>query len=1095
MKNESFRLLAGFRMRIACLMLLVTAGCIFAGQTWAQSLASRTISGIVLDEHNEPLPSAHVREVPLNDKASVAGVITDFQGHFTLTLPGTAQEIEVTYLGYEPQRVKLKADNSAYKITLTPSAELLGEVVVTGYQTISKERATGAFAKVDAKDLETQRLTNVSSLIESHVAGYQDGKIRGVTSMNGLTTPLYVIDGFPVEKTTNNGYGSWVESIPDINLEDIESITVLKDAAATSIYGARAANGVVVITTKKAKKDQVDISFSSTFTVNPYRYYTGNMASTDELIALEQEWVDKNPNLQDASKAKAYAQTLIDNMSYPSRSMRTRLGYYAGKVSKEDMENTLAYLAAQGFRYYKDIEKYGKRNPFTQQYNLSIASGGEKNRFNASISYRNNRLEDKFSDNRTLGVNLQNFTQLTPWLTLDLGTYLSYGQGTTQTFDLYSPGYSYMPYDRLVNIDENGIATPYTMTEENRYSVSDLKKLRSNGLYDLSTTPLDEMGMNLRKNKDFSNRTFASLNFKLASWLNYQVSFQYEYSDIAANQFYNEESWYVRNKVNSFASANGDGTAKFNLPYGNIYFTETNKTHAYNLRQQLNFSKTFADKHDVTAIVGTETKENKMDYDNNTLYNYDPDLLTYDLIDAASLNSATKVWGYANFTQNDQRKIYQLVNRYVSVYGNAAYNYDDRYTVSGSLRWDRTNLFATGSKYQNRPIWSVGGSWNINKEKFFNLPAVNMLKLRLSYGIGGNIAKNSAPYMTAYYSNNNNVGGIKGTISSRPNPDLRWEKTTTVNIGLDFALLSNRLTGTLEYYNKKGTDLLANTNGVPVEGWGFATYSINNGKMTNHGVELTLSGDVIRSKDWNWNVSGVLGFNKNKVTYVNVKAPVLYLVFDYASAYPRVGNPYNAIYGYPYAGLNDKGQPQIKDHNGNILTDREPSDVEDAVYLGTTVPTYSGSLNTNLRYKQWELAAQFAFEGGHKMRRSWIPMLNGGVGIVSEDITKRWKQPGDEAHTDIPAFVPGASDDYLAASYDLYSKSSANILDASNVRLKNLSLTYRLPQAWARKAFMKNARLMVGMENVFTLAKTKVALYQLGGYNLPNYLCGLYLDF
>lgn len=1096
MKNESYHLAAVSRIRVICLMLLMAAGCIFAVQLRAQRSAQRTISGIVLDENNQPLPSARVKEVSLNAGASVAGVITDYQGQFTLSLPGTAREIEVTYLGYEPLRIKLKGDTNTYKIYLSPSSELLDEVVVTGYQTISKERATGAFSKVDAKTLETQRLSNIGSLIESHVAGYQDGKIRGVTSMRGLTTPLYVIDGFPVEKTTNNGYGSWVESVPDLNLEDIESITVLKDAAATSIYGARAANGVVVITTKKAKKDQIDISFSSTFTVTPYRYYTGHMASSSDLIGLEQVWVDSNPKLKgDAATVRAYAQTQLDNMSYPSQSMRARLKYYAGSISQTEMEGTLASLAAQGFSYYKDIAQYGKRNPFVQQYNLSIAQAGEKNQFNASVSYRNNRLEDKFSENRTLGVNLQNITKLSSWLTLNVGTYLNYGQGTTQTYNLYSPGYSYMPYDHLMTVNSDGTTTPYTKTEEDRYSVSDLKKLRGNGLYDLSETPLDETGMNLKKNKDFSNRTFASLNIKFAEWINYQVSFQYEFADYTGRQLKNKESWEVRNKANSFASANGDGTATFNLPYGNIYFTETNKTHAYNLRQQLNFNKTIAERHDVTAILGMETRENKMDYDNNTLYNYDPDLLTYTLVDAATINTTKKVWGYGHFRQIDQRQIYQLVNRYVSLYGNAAYSYDSRYSVSGSIRWDRTNLFATGSKYQNRPIWSVGGSWNIDKEKFFDLQPVNMLKLRVSYGIGGNIAKNSAPYMTARYGNNNNVGGIDATISSRPNPNLRWEKTTTLNIGIDFALLGHRLNGTVEYYNKKGSDLLANTNGVPVEGWGYGTYAINNGKMTNHGVELTLSGDIVRSNDWKWNVSGVVGFNKNKVTYVNVKAPALYLVFDYSEAYPRVGNPYNAIYGYEYAGLNEKGQPQIRDHEGNVLTNRKPGSVEDAIYLGTTVPTYSGSVNTNLSYRNWELAVQFAFEGGHKMRRSWIPMLNGSVGVVSEDINKRWKRAGDEAYTNIPAFIPSVSDDYLSVSYDLYSKSSANVIDATNWRLRNLSITYRLPQAWARKVFLKNARIMAGMENVFTLAKSKVARYQLGGYNLPNYLCGLYLNF
>ena len=203
-KNTSFH----------CRLLLVLAILLTSWTipAFAQS-GNRTIHGIVMDENNQPLPAAHVKQVTDNASASIAGVITDVQGHFTLTLPSTTKAIEVSFLGYESQRVEL-TNKSDYQITLVPATELLDEVVVTGYQTISKERATGAFSKIDSKQLETQRLNDVSSMLEGHVAGFSDGQIRGVTSMNGLTTPLYVIDGFPVEKTTNDGYGNWVESVP-----------------------------------------------------------------------------------------------------------------------------------------------------------------------------------------------------------------------------------------------------------------------------------------------------------------------------------------------------------------------------------------------------------------------------------------------------------------------------------------------------------------------------------------------------------------------------------------------------------------------------------------------------------------------------------------------------------------------------------------------------------------------------------------------------------------------------------------------------------------------------------------------------------------
>ena len=1069
-------------------LLLLAMLFLFMSPAYAQT--NRTIHGIVVDENNEPLPAAHVKQVSENPKGSIAAIITDIQGHFSLTLPNNAKEIEVSYLGYETQRVKLTA-NTEYHISLKPATELLNEVVVTGYQTISKERTTGAFSKIDSKKLETQRINDVSSMLEGHVAGYSDGKIRGVTSMNGLTTPLYVIDGFPVEKTTNDGYGNWIESVPDLNPEDIESITVLKDAAATSIYGARAANGVVVITTKRAKKDEFNISFSATLTVQPYDAYPEKyLANSATMVELEREWARQNPKLQ-GENARANAQTTLDNMTYQSLGIRNLLNYYAGHITQEQLENNLNELASQGYRYYRDVEKYGKRNPFSQQYNLSIGKGSEKNTFNASISYQDNQLEDKYSENRTIGINLQNSAKITSWLTLEVGTYLNYGRGTTQTYDLLSPGFTYMPYNGLVNAD----GTYYTNTEEDRYSLDNLNILHNNGLYNLGITPLDEIKMNQTKNKDFSNRTFARLTFRFTDWLKYTASFQYEYAEYKTEQLKDKNSYEVRNKVNTFSTSNNDGTSTFAMPYGNIYFTSANTTHAYNFRQQLDFSKTFAGVHDVTMILGTETRENKMDYSDRTLYNYDPQLLTYSLIDANQLSNFRGQWGYASFYQNNFAYIRQLVNRYVSVYSNAAYTYDGKYTLSGSIRWDKTNLFSTGSKYQKRPIWSVGAGWNIDKEKFFNVSWVNMLKFRASYGIGGNIAKNSAPYMIASYSNNNQVGGIQGIISSRPNPNLRWEKTTTLNVGFDFALLGNRLNGSIEYYNKRGTDLLANTNGVPTEGWGYSTYSINNGKMTNQGFELTLSGDIIRSNDWNWNVSGVLGYNKNKVTYINIEAPVSYLVIDYPTAYPRVGKPYNAIYGYRWAGLSENGTPQVYDAEGNLYTDMTPSEIEDLVYLGTTVPVYNGSISTNLRWKNWELAAQILFEGGHKMRNTNTAYIASGMGPVSKDIENRWKEPGDEAHTDIPRYISTESELYNYNYQSMYEYSSVNVIDATNWRLKNLSLTYRIPSNVCNKLYLKNARIMLGMENVFTIAKSSNAKYLLGGYASPNYLCGIYLNF
>jgi hypothetical protein len=520
----------------------------------------------------------------------------------------------------------------------------------------------------------------------------------------------------------------------------------------------------------------------------------------------------------------------------------------------------------------------------------------------------------------------------------------------------------------------------------------------------------------------------------------------------------------------------------------------------------LNFDKSFGGHHNITAIVGSETKNMKLELNNQTDYNYDPNVLSYTMVNAATLAGATGLLLGGTFAANpDLGFDRELINRFVSFYGNVGYSYDDKYLLTGSLRWDRSNLWGTDSKYQNKPLWSVGLGWNIYKEGFFTPGFVSFLKLRSSYGIGGNIAKNSAPYMTAYYSPNLLLGGLQGAINSRPNPLLSWERTFTGNIGVDFAMYKNRITGSVDYYNKRGKDLLANTQGIPTEGWGYSTYTINNGEMTNHGIETTISADIIRSKDWKWNLTGLIAFNKNKVTYVNVEAPVYFLQLDYPNAFPRLDDAFNGVYSFQWAGLSDKGLPQVYNDKGDKVT-ATPSTLASVVYSGTKAPEYSGSFSSSLDYKNFTFAFLVTYEGGHVIRNTDLPMLgsqyNGLVGgymtafrPVNKRITERWRKPGDEAFTDVPKVAFAESPGFSSDISTMYTYSSVNVLNAGNIRLRNISLAYNLPSRITRRAFVQSARLQFNVENAYTIAADKNAKYLLGGYTMPNYVWGLYLGF
>ena len=1027
---------------------------------------------------------------------------TNLDGLYEIEVPNSESILVFTSIGFESQEIAVSS-SATINITLKEAVNQLGEIVLqTGYQNISSESSTGSFSKITSEDIKEQRPNSLSTLLEGRVVGYQNGLLRGTTSMNGLTTPLYVIDGFPIEKTRYNEYFSLEENLPDLNIEDIESITVLKDAAAASIYGARAANGVIVITTKKAKLGETNISFSSTLTYSPYKYYTGNLTDSGDVIGLEREWARGNPNLQATDgSAATYAASLLDNAVYTSQGMQNLLNFYAGNISESEMNSRLNGLGAMGYQYYDDIEKYAKRDQYFQQHNISFGKATTNNNFNASITYKGNKYDDVFSKDESVGINLKNSTEITDWLSIDLGTYVNYNNSDVQTYNAFSPGFKDQPYNRLVNAD----GTPFTSTAESRYNNSTIQDISDYGLYSMGITPMDEFGRNLIKSKKFSIRTFAKLNVKFSNALTYNAMFQYEYGVDRNRQLKNKESYDVRNFVNGLATISDDNTAEYNIPYGDILKESNQFSNSYNFRQQLNYNKLFNGVHNVSAIVGTEIRHSKLEYNNHTRYGWDEQTLTFAPVNQVDLLQVYGPFFGGYLYENDFSAERELINRYVSLYGNGGYTYNGKYTVTGSLRWDRSNLWGTNNKYQNKPTWSAGASWNVNKESFFQPSWVDMLKLRFSYGIGGNVAKDSAPYLTAYYYNNSNVGGLQGGIDSRPNPELSWEKTTTTNLGVDFSLFKNRLKGTLDYYNKKGEDLLASSNGVPTEGWGFSTYTINNGEMTNKGIEVSLSGTIIKTPSFSWDATLLYAHNKNEVTYVNVEAPVYYLQLDYPSAFPRVGNDFNSIYGYKWAGLSSSGLPQVNDAAGDAVS-YEPGDLEAIEDYGTTVPIQSGSFHNSVSYKNFSLSALFIYQLGHKMRNSFLPMFGNSysraargyipnIDVVNNRINNRWQQTGDEAFTDVPRVVYEYDPDFSSNLESIYSYASINIIDASNVRLSNVSLAYQIPSNLATKLNLQNIRLSFNVENVFMIAKSKDAKYLLGGYQTPNFVFGLNVNF
>lgn len=633
----------------------------------------KEITGKITDSEGYSIIGANIIE-----KGTSNGTISDIDGNFTLNTDENATLV-ISYIGYLEQSIKV-SNKSTYNIVLQEDTRTLDEVVVTGYQTLSKERSTGSFARVKAKDLEIKRIDNLSSVLEGQIAGYVDGKIRGITTMNAIDRPMVVINGFPVENASINRDGQVTENMPDINPEDIESITVLKDAAAASIYGARASNGVIVITTKKAQQGKTEISFSSTFTTQPYSYYTKNRLNSAEMIQLQRDWVNTTKLVNGLPDAIAGAAEIRDLGKY-SQGVDILLDMYTEKISMSEGNSRLDDLASRGYNYFDQVNKYAKRNPTYQQYNLRLGKSTGRNSFNFSTTYWKNKYEDINSDNSILGINITNSTDVTDWLQLELGSYLKYGKDYAQTYNMYSPGFSIMPYDALVNSDGSYVSA---LSQNDRTRD---EKIAAYGLHSEIITPMDELNYGIRKTNSFDTRVYSKLKFDFTSWLNLDVMFQYETGEDKSETLKEKNSQGMRSTINNFTTINANNQPIYNLPNGHNLAVNRQATNAYTLRNQLNFNKTVNDKHDFTWIGGQEVRQTLIRLDANSYYGYDPSLLSWETYNEQALASYFNgILGYASLNPAYSKYIKELKNRFVSFYSNASYIFDDRFVFTGSIR-------------------------------------------------------------------------------------------------------------------------------------------------------------------------------------------------------------------------------------------------------------------------------------------------------------------------------------------------------------------------------------------------------------------------
>lgn len=1005
---------------------------------------TRQISGTVKDEYGEPVMGATV----LISGTSI-GTATDLNGKFTLNIPVSASSLKVSYIGYTTLETRLNAKTGNYNITINPDVQALQDVVVTGYQTISRERAAGSFSVVTPEELKGKMQDNIMDRLEGKVAGLtstQNGlRIRGQATLKGETKVLYVVDGVPFEN-----------DITFINPAEIVNVTVLKDASAASIYGARSANGVVVITTRtgEAGTTRVNYNGSVKMTSLPSRKYMNRMSS-EELVDFQTDLWSRYKDDGNFDDRKYY------NPVYFALHQQRE-----GVISEDELNNTLNFYRSQD-RYAELEDEFLRKVAVKQQHNVSFSGGSEKYKYSLSANYTGDYGYNKnMGNNDRIGFNLRNQFNFFSWLKADIGIIGSSQNTLTDTglnpYSLYTGGSA--SYITLRNPDGSP-AQWYT----NGKSQFEIDRLKSIGLKDETYIPLNEIKSSYSESKNRYLNINIGLNVKLWEGLTLDMRYQNESTNELSKTFQSKDNISVKKMINDASVRNTDGTFKHHVPFGG-QVKEINKWgNSYTLRAQLNYQKIFNNKHDLKVLAGAERRAVKDRRNGVWKVGYDDSSLGFKYINELDLtNTIQKTESLDGTFRLDlpHPSFVDIENRYVSFYSNAAYSFDRRLSATASIRIDQSNLFGTDPKYQYRPLWSVGAQYIIFENKF---PWLNRLAGRATYGINGNIAKQTGPFMIVkdelkpnYYTNE-----IYAVITSPPNAALRWEKTDVVNIGLDFNLLKNRLNGSIEFYNKKSTDLLGSKQCDPTYGW--SNMLINYGDMYNRGIEMALQSTNIQTREFRWTSNFIFAYNKNKVTNVENEGTTAYSYYEKEQA--RTGYPMGALFSVRYAGLDEKGIPRAYDKDGNIVTNSTKLTKEDLVYSGLSIAPYNASLTNSFYYKGFELSFMFTYYGGHKMRdpragqfMDRYPALN-YTSNMDKGYLNYWKNPGDEADFNMaPAF------NYLGASNvgDFWKAADIHIRRADYIKLRDLTLTYNLPSSLLRKAFIRHASVNFQCQNLWT---------------------------
>ena len=952
-------------MLLACLFLCV-------GMAMAQMQVTGTV---ISDEDGQPVIGAAVRVVGTN-----IGTVTDANGKFSISCPDGKKMLSVSFVGMEPIQVSARSN---MKIILRNDSKNLDEIVVVAYGTQRREAKTGSITSVGAKDIADIPATSFDKMLSGKLAGVQvtqsssqpgaasQIRIRGISSINAGNEPLYVVDGIPIINGDDAELTNSNSMLAAINPSDIENITVLKDAAAASVYGSRAANGVILITTKSGKEGKSNITARVKYGISQLANDNNfRMMNAEELLSFQRQAI-VNAGLDP------------DNPANPVNSYRP-----------------MTMLSQPLYNWMDVVTRTGKM----QEYELTLSGGSSKTKYYSSLSYHKNEgVFYGFSFERLQGrINADH--QINKYLSTGTRINLSYNYGEdTPMGELYysNPvfaGMTICPWDQVY-------------TEDGMFNTN----LPNNS----NTNPRATAAYDDQWQKKYAVQASMYLQWQPIKQLTFKTTNAVEFNLVHGRRYWALEA---HNNQSGYPVLQTSQTTRRNLTTSN--------------------TATFQDvygKHSVRALLGQEAKH--YEYDSNFQY-------------SKNLNPQIPYHVGGNETNNIDYSIED--ETLMSWFGILDYNFDGKYYLQASIRTDGSSLFGENKRWGT--FWSVGGSWNINKEKFMESTNewLQVLKLRASYGVNGN--NNITRYMQYGTYTQSTYNGVTGLRPSTPaNPDLSWEKNNSWNFGLDFHFLK-RFSGSIDFYTRQTTDMLLQKAQSSTSG--FNTAWANVGSMRNTGVEFQFDANIINTDDWRWDLGFNIAHNKSKVLDLGDDEMISYSVDSRLKHI--VGEKMFTYYLKEYYGVNPvNGEALWVTEDGSLSNDYNKARWINA---GSPEPTYTGGVNTTLSWKDLSLSVVCEFKGGNKIMIIENRYLQGdGSTMVmnqSASALNYWKNPGDTGCNPKP--VAGNSS-------NSYSFSSTRFLENGGYfRIKDVTLSYNVDRNLLNKIGIAGARVYASGLNVFT---------------------------